>query len=249
MKNKLPIKLKKEPLIDAVFEIRYQASTNCSEIIPGILFNTLSGDINIESLPTKSIPKQILDSDPNLRHAPLVKITWSNFVVLIGDRSLAVACQMPYQGWTKFHAGINEVLNAVESINVIESIDRFSMKYVDLIQSDNISDQISFINTQIKIGNHEVKREIFSLKVEVPKDDLLHVIQIASSAIATSQHGETLQGIIVEVDSIANTTNLPFIEWRTKSNDLLDDLHQKNKEMFFECLNKSTIEQLEPEYE
>ena len=98
----LPSKLKKEPIIDALFEMRFTSATSASSIVPGVLFSKLSGDKTIERLPTEQIPKQLLESEPNLRFAPLVRLHWDNFLISIGDRSLAVACKMPYPGWKTF---------------------------------------------------------------------------------------------------------------------------------------------------
>jgi hypothetical protein len=38
MTNKLPTKLKKEPLVDAVFELRFYSSAPASSIFPGFFF-------------------------------------------------------------------------------------------------------------------------------------------------------------------------------------------------------------------
>lgn len=39
--NGLPVKLKKEPLISAIFEIRFESLSLASEVLPGILYQKL----------------------------------------------------------------------------------------------------------------------------------------------------------------------------------------------------------------
>ncbi len=40
---KLPLKVRKEPLVEAVFEMRFDASLPASNILPGVIFGELEG--------------------------------------------------------------------------------------------------------------------------------------------------------------------------------------------------------------
>ena len=76
----LPKKLKKEPLIDAVFEVRFTSAFPAGGVLPGLLFGNLDGDKKIEQLPLLQLPQVIRDADPNLRFAPLSRLDWGNFI-------------------------------------------------------------------------------------------------------------------------------------------------------------------------
>lgn len=249
MTDKLPTKLKTEPLIDALFELRFTSAIPASSVFPGFLFSKLPGDKTIERLPTEQLPKALLESDPNLRFAPLVRLHWDKFQISIGDRSLAVSCKMPYPSWGAFKPAILTVVDQLKEIGTIQAVHRFSMKYIDLIPASNLADQVSAINGTVVLGNHELKQEIFSLRVEIPKDGLLHVVQITSSAVATLQDGSSREGIIVDIDSIRDLGNLDFGTWLAQLSDQLESMHLANKAMFFECLRPETIVSLEPVYE
>lgn len=249
MLERLPTKLNKEPLIDAMFEMRFSCATSASSIVPGYLFSKLDGEKSIERLPTDQLPKPILDSDPNLRFAPLVRLHWGNFIVSIGDRSLAVSCKMPYPGWKVFKPAILRVVSELKDIGIVESIQRFSMKYIDLIPVAGIEEQVLAINGTIELGHHALKSEVFSLRIELPQDDLLHAVQIVSSATANLPDGSTRDGLIVDIDTISNLDNEDFPSWMETAADKLDSLHLSNKKMFFNCLRASTIESLEPVYD
>lgn len=249
MLERLPTKLNKEPLIDAMFEMRFSCSTSASSIVPGYLFGKLDGEKSIERLPTDQLPRPILDSDPNLRFAPLVRLHWDNFIVSIGDRSLAVSCKMPYPGWKIFKPAILRVISELKEIGIVESVQRFSMKYIDLIPVAGIEEQVSAINGTVELGHHTLKGEVFSLRIELPQDDLLHAVQIVSSATANLPDGSAKEGLIVDIDTISNVDNQDFHTWIEKVADKLDSLHLSNKKMFFTCLRPSTIESLEPVYD
>lgn len=85
----LPTKLKKDPLVDGIFEIRFSSSLPASTVVPGILFAKLKPQPQqIEKLPASDIPSQMRALNPVLQQ-PLMRIHWnSSFMVLIGDVSL-----------------------------------------------------------------------------------------------------------------------------------------------------------------
>ena len=92
----LPKTLKREPIVDAVFEIRFDAMSDRAEILPGILFQQIDPKPKMERLPTADIPQPLRSNNPNLRYAHIQRLDLGNFFVLLGDRSLAVTCKMPY---------------------------------------------------------------------------------------------------------------------------------------------------------
>ena len=63
MTDALPIKLLKEPLIDAVFELRFMSSISASNVLPGYLFSKLDGKKTIERLPAADFPRPMRDMD------------------------------------------------------------------------------------------------------------------------------------------------------------------------------------------
>jgi len=63
------------------------------------------------------------------------------------------------------------------------------------------------------------------------------------------QSGESRQGLIVDVDTIAIQESISFDELLSEFSDKLEAIHQANKKMFFDCLKPETVTALEPEYE
>ena len=249
MANKLPIKLGNEPLIDAVFEMRFSSNAPASDVLPGFLFSQLDGDKRLERLPTADLPKPVRDADPKLHFAPLTRLQWNNFIISIGDRSLIVGCNTPYPGWTAFKQTILQIIEKIKEIGIIQNINRFSVKYTDIIPSNDIQEQISLIKTSIVLGDHTLEKENFSLRIEIPEGDILHAVNIISSAIATLSDGTKREGIVIDIDSINNVDNQDFEQWIEQLPDNLETIHTGNKNMFFKCLPQGTIESLEPVYE
>ncbi len=246
----LPKKLNKEPLVDAVFEIRFSSSIPISSVLPGFLFAHINdGDKKIERLPVADIPIQMREFDPNLRFQPLLRIKWDKFLILIGDESLAIACAMPYPGWLNFKAKIVEVINILKGSQIIDNVNRYSLKYVDIIDGETLSEQIKRVNLSLNIGNHTLSSEPFNIRVEIPYDKYLHIVQIATPSSATNFDGQTRDGVLVAVDSISEQLTIDLTSFADTLADNLEAIHTSNKTMFFECLRPETITYLEPIYE
>lgn len=248
--RKLPIKLEKQPLIDAVFEMRFLSSIPASDILPGFLFGKLDGEKKIESLPVAQVPKPLREGDPNLQFSPITRLRWSDYLISIGDRSIAIGCNYPYPGWMDFKPAIKKIIELLKEINIFQSISRYSMKYVDLILSTNIEHQISLIDMDISIAGHKIKNQGFQLRVELITDSFVNIIQIIPSASATLLNGEKRDGIIIDVDTIYNINDLKIEEVFNGNFDTdLEHIHKINKRMFFDCLNEETIKSLGPIYD
>jgi uncharacterized protein (TIGR04255 family) len=249
MKTKMPKKLKKEPIIDAVFELRFTSLVPASSVLPGILFSKLTGEKKIDPLPASQLPEQIRNSDPNLQFAPLTRITCGQFIYSFGDRSMAVACKNPYPGWTAFKSAILEASEYIETAGVISSVQRIGLKYVDMISADCSTDKTSLVELDLTIGKHKLGKETFQVRVEIPNGNLVNVVQIVSEAKVTFPDGTMKEGLIIDVDTITTIDNLTMLKLLDTLRADLDNIHDANVELFFDCLKPETIVVLEPVYE
>lgn len=245
----LPKKLKKEPLIDAVFEVRFTSAFPAGSVLPGLLFGKLEGDKKIEQLSLSQLPQAMRDTDPNLRFAPLSRLDWQQFYINVGDRSVSVGFKHPYPGWSNFKPAIIKVMDILKGADILKSVERYSLKYIDLLPATDLREQVSFINFDVTLAGHKLENEAFQIRLEIPRNGFLHAVQVVSSATATLHTGESRQGLVVDVDTIANQQGISFEELLRGFPDKLEVIHQANKEVFFDCLNPQTITALEPEYD
>ncbi len=245
----LPTKLGKEPLVDVVFEVRFTAKVAPATVLPGLLFSNLTDIGQIEPLPVAQLPEAMRLMNPQLAFAAVNRITWKSFVILIGDRSLAVGCKMPYPGWSKFKAAILEVMDAVKNAGILTRVQRHSLKYMDFLESGtDHKEALNRLNVSVRIGNHEVTAENTSLRVELPRGQFLHAIQMASLVVIQQDGIPPRSGALVSVDTLVNEDCDPNDFFGSLS-DRLESLHLANKEVFFECLSEYGLNLLEPIYE
>lgn len=245
---RLPNKLAKEPIIDAVFELRMQSSFPLSSVLTGIFFSKLDGEKIIENLPITNLPKQFRDTDPNLKFAPLIKIHWGNFMLLISDQSVAVACKLPYPRWANLKDAIKTVINVIEESNLITGIDRYSMKYVNIIDSSGIFNKADLVNLKMTLGDYTLSNQNFQLRIEIPDNNFISAIQIVSDANVVLPNEESRSGLVIDIDTIINVNYLPSQIYENLDSHL-EEIHLASKKLFFSCLSKTALSLLEPQYE
>jgi len=247
MKNKIPVRLKKEPLLEAVWEIRFSGTKpSVADLMPGMLFRTLSGKYrNIVRLPIADIPATIVEHDPNLRYAPKIRLENDNQVVQIGEHVISLNCRRPYSGWTQFSADIRELAKAVQDTGLIERLERFSLRYIDLIE---LAQPIGLdcLNLTLKLGEYEINTRPVELRTKIEEGDLIHIVQITSPAeVVIPKEGGRLKGVLLDIDTIRLLAEEG--SWYD-INEYLDDVHMACKKMFFSLLKPEAIDKLEPEY-
>lgn len=244
----LPVKLSKEPLIDAVFELRFTSNVPASSVLPGILFSKLQGVTNIEAMPASQVPPQIRAIDAQFQFAPLTRVRWKGFFILFGDNVLAVACILPYPGWKVFKDGLAEILSVFSSTDFVSTADRWSIKYTDLFDAADGATPIGQFNLGLRLGQQELSDQNFQLRVEIPRGNHLHAVQIIASATVQLVTGASKTGTLLEVDTLRNGNKLPISEFLSSFSSLADELHSANKALFFECLSAEGLKNLGPVY-
>jgi hypothetical protein len=112
---RIPARLKKEPLLEAVWEIRFDAvKAPIADLLPGILYKTFAGKFSsVTRLPFADLPAVAFEHDPNLRYAPKIRLEVGNQAVQIGEHMVSLNCRRPYSGWAQFYRDITELAKVV----------------------------------------------------------------------------------------------------------------------------------------
>jgi uncharacterized protein (TIGR04255 family) len=249
----LPAKLKKEPLADAIFEIWFGSAIPGSNIVPGALARLGPDDPKFERLPASEIPSRIRDANPALRSQPLMRMDWrERFFVPIGDTALSLACKLPYPGWKGdqgFKSQILQLIHHLTESAAIQSIERYSLKYTGIIDGKDLAEQIGRLKVDLRLGEYQLKAEPVSIRVEIQDGEILHIVQLASTASITSSDGTTRTGILVDLDGVCQYKTSDLKQFLHELPDKIELLHTRVKERFFGLLTPETLAYLEPVYD
>lgn len=246
---RFPVKLKSDPLIDRVFEIRFKPNLSASTILPGALYGSLNGTKQLERLPMSDIPAPIRESDPSFRFSALTRLMWDRFAVMIGDRMLAVGAVPPYPGWSVFKPAIAKVLEVVSATKLGGKLERYSFKSVNLFPNA-LGTAKQLVEIELRIGPRDATEDLFQVRNEFRESGIIDVIQISSRTTVTNAEGAVKQGMLLDIDSIVQLeTSTDLESFLVENEAAVDKLHAHNNRRFFECLTKEAIAKLDPVYE
>ncbi|CAG9208462.1 conserved hypothetical protein [Burkholderia gladioli] len=242
----LPIRLKTDLILDTVFEVRFTSNVETADLLPGIVFPTLKDVGPFHRLPLAELPAAARRSDLNLR-GPLFKAIWGKHYVAVGDGLIAIGCNRPYPGWAAFRDAIGEVCGIVR--NVAVDVERYSLKYVDMLPTKNPAESIEKLNLSVSLGKRDLVDQLYLLRLEIPNGDLMNVVQVIGDATAVRPDGQQSKGAVLDIDTVYLARDaLTYEDFCKELMNRVDHMHTVNKEMFFACLKDTTIDELGPEY-
>jgi uncharacterized protein (TIGR04255 family) len=151
---------------------------------------------------------------------------------------------MAYPGWTVFRGKIAKLLAQVSETGIIGDLERFSFRYINIIDATQGESQLSLIDAQIKLMGRDPLEEGFHLRSELIYAGFKTIIQIAPNAIADSGERRA-QGLLIDVDTIKMD---PPRDLLAAPLETLSAAHETLKGVFFALLSKETLERLQPEW-
>lgn len=89
----LPQALVREPLVNAVFEVRFNGAPPLADLLPRFLVHDLGKGTSVSRLPAAGFTYPMRKEDTNLQFAPVQRVDAENFAVLVGDHNVVVRCK------------------------------------------------------------------------------------------------------------------------------------------------------------
>jgi len=235
----LPVQLTKNPLVSVVFEIRFDSTVPMSSVLPGLLYTKL-GCTTINKTPHADIPEIVRQQNDQFAYVPVITMDWGEYQVNIGDKVLMLACSMPYLGWEAFSMKIHELISHFSASGFPVRVERFSLKYVDLFEYQNINEIKPLLNFNVLIGGEGVDLEYVQLRSEKRIENTVTIMQFIGQAEAHMGDGTSKFGLLIDIDCIKPIDNIPLEKFNI-FHDELDSLHLKTKKEFFNFISKEGL--------
>jgi uncharacterized protein (TIGR04255 family) len=252
MTRRIPIRLNKEPLLEAVWEIRFGTDSDLSvgEMLPGMLYNSLRESYpTIVRLPTADIPRPIAQINDALRYVPTVRLEGppgTPFAVHAGDRVVSLNNRRPYRGWADFSKRIHALAGLLKSTELIKNPERFSLKYVDVIALD-APPSLASLQVSLSVAGRDLVNQQVQLRTEIKDESFVHVLQVASPVDVVIASTERYRGTLVDIDTVCAVASGEDF-WAVLDAQL-DEAHARSKKLFFDLLTLEAEERLEPIYD
>lgn len=243
----LPEKLDKTPLVDAMFELRFEpTSETAGDLLPGMLYSSYEGKYSqSESLALNNVPRELRKINPQLIYQTHTQLTTKKSILKIGDRAVVLSIVYPYPGWAAFSSDILELLEKLEKITLIKTPIRFSLRYINLIPAED-NQQLALLNSKFEIAGKSLSELGFQVRYEVKTGDFLTILKIATNSVGNIDGCAESKGLLVDIDTIQEINEGSF--WGN-TKERLNACHDVLKNRFYSLLLPETIESLGPKYE
>ena len=238
--SRLPAKLEHPPLLEAVFEIRFTSTQEGGgELLPGLLFSTFRSDFkNAEPTPAGIIPKAMRQQHPLLKYAAQYRLQGTNEALLLGDNMLSLSLTPPYPGWARFKRRCVEVSNALKGTGLAESVERYSLKYVNHLPTQSLE----AFTIRVDLGGYRMADNGFLLRFETLEGSFVSIVECASAQNELLKKG----GMGFSIDTICQSGLEGF--W-TDVERRVESAHRVLEGLFFGLLAPATLQSLGPRWD
>jgi uncharacterized protein (TIGR04255 family) len=243
---RLPKQVERPPLMEAVLELRFKTAQEAvADLLPGLLYGRLKHLFErSETLPFASIPRELRVKDENFRYRPTVRLSGKHHALLIGDHVLGISKSPPYTGWTAFKGLCVEVLAAAHQTELLNSLERFSFKCVNILEAAG-RHPLALLNAELRLAEYAVTERGLRVRAESDHGGFINIIELGST-VSMEVGGVSRRGLMVSIDTLRTTTSEEF--WGSVSTQI-DAAHAVLKEIFFNLLKPSVVEELGPTWE
>lgn len=240
--SKLPKKIEKCPIKEAIFEIRYSSEYPVDAIF-GILYANIKDffDEKIISLPVLQLPESVRNQDPDLKYSAYHRLSKDNIILNIGPRVLTFINSEPYKGWSTWSIFFYKVLKKIEETGILNKVERIGIRYINIFDG-NIFDKVKF---EVKLNNNILSEESTNLQTEIIDDKFIVLLRIGNSINITKNKTET-NGSVIDIDCLYNITDTS--EFFDSYHEIIEKAHIKEKELFFSLLEESFLKELKPKF-
>jgi uncharacterized protein (TIGR04255 family) len=242
--KKQPIRLSQDPIIEALAELQFQPIEKAAgELIPGMMFPQIRKFFpKIERLPFAEIPLAFQEMAPNLTYQASQRLTGENVALLLGSHVATIARTRPYVGWGKFRELIFTVLDSLKSTEMVKQVERFSIKYVNILEAKDRESQYALLNLKASMAQYDLTKHLSTFRTEIVADGVINIVEITPEISAVAPDGKPIRGLLLSNDSIFKTDN----KFWTDQQKIVDKVHDSVKAIFYDLLTDEAVGAFKP---
>lgn len=240
---KLPKKITPCPIIESIVEVRFNSAIP-SDAIFGIIYSRFKEYFPKEPirLPILQLPEQIRNNDPNLIYKPHYKLSNDAFLFQVGPKSFALINKEEYVGWKTFSQKIKDCFHKIAEMQIIKTTKRFGLRYINFFEELDIYEKI---NLKLLLNEDALQSDNVLVSTSIQTGNFTSKFQISNNS--KLKHNDTeKKGSVIDIDVYLEEDGNTILG---QFDNILEDAHNKEKELFFGLLKNDFLEKFNPEYQ
>ena len=234
----LPKKIFPDRIKDAVVEFNVTYS-NPFEVVLGFVLDEIIKNKSYKHInSSNNIPLEIqeLSGKRYLFYNEKIKFH-------LTPKAITINCYNSYISWDLYFQEIKNIIDLVSSINKEIIVNRIGLRYVSEYDDVNLDDCLKF---EFTFGYPGIKSKHYSFNSEFSYKEAL-VILTLRNLMPTNISNETKNISHIDIDVIKKDLSIKFSNNEILLNTL-DEVHNYEKEVFFNLLKEDFLNELKPIY-
>jgi uncharacterized protein (TIGR04255 family) len=132
----LPAKIEPDAILEAIFELRFDAALSLPEVLFGRLAEMPAWQgFTQRRMPAYELPAAFREADPNLRFVPVFELAPADGrrAVRVGAHVISYHCLAPYVGWDAFCAGFSVAVDGLFAKAEHVTVHRLGLRYINAV--------------------------------------------------------------------------------------------------------------------
>lgn len=244
--NEVPKKLKKDAILEAILELRFETDDeSMAELTYGALARLPEWKaFRIARLPTADIPAQMRQVDPNVRYLPAFELTSPDgrIVVRIGRNMFLYSCRSVYPGWQALKPSLMRVVAHLFATIPNVKVTRIGMRYVNALRSDahGVSG-VQDLSVKSEVAGTPITNSINLNFRTTPTSGIEIMSRIATVDLAEGAPPENTT-VLVDID-VSTPAQFSTADQQVVERWVVD-AHEEEKKNFFKILGIDLTERL-----
>ena len=227
--------------MESIVELRFDSKFP-DEAIFGIIYSGFQNEYgNSEKLPILQLPETIRSKDPNLIHKPHYRLKNKNYVLQVGPKVFSLANTQEYVGWNLFSKKITETFDILSKLSIINKIFRFGLRYINLIENLNIYKESKLT---ISLDGQNLNEHELNLTSRIKTGIFMsRLLMVNNAEVSLPNQNKIVKGSVIDIDVVLEK-DISF----NQLEELLNEAHNQEKELFFSLLKPEYLATLNPQY-
>jgi uncharacterized protein (TIGR04255 family) len=167
--------------------------------------------------------------------------------MMFGEYAVAVSFLKPYAGWAKVKPLILECMTTALDTKLTGRSERYALKFVNLIKEGRDAYDLDPTLVRVELGEFQPRAQgSVAIHAEIELNGCLNIVDVATGGkVSIPGHPTEEVGVVISVDTVCDSAGL---DASVELPQVLETLHETEKQVFFGLLKGSTIERLGPRY-
>lgn len=229
-----------DTIFSSTLEIRFLLNIPDNELLGRLLKVLLPKFPKFE--PVNTIPAPLRALDVQFKYAPEYQFSNDELLINVSKQSIAFEYPTAYKGWDHFQERVSAVLASLDTLKIFEHTERIGLRYINVLGETLSVKDVLEVQLNVELDGFTERNITFRNELSIGNTSA--IINILQNGIVNRNNSQK-HGFIVDVD-VFTAMNIPIVG--SGLLPLINDLHEKEKSVFFNILKQQFIDSKNPVY-